>query len=269
MGKFEHLRAAWPAASDTGATLCLGLIATSLLAQPLLAGGGSPEKTPSASLEAPAPVQRPWKTMLSQEEKIAQRLNRVTFGPRPGEAELVRKMGLRKFLDQQLHPETLPDSAVAAKLAQLPTLSMTPEELVENYPPPGKGLKRQQGSGDSPEANKSGLNVKGEGPLNASGETRMEQMQAQTLEMSGPQRVINELAQEELLRAVYSNRQLQDVMVHFWMNHFNIFAEKGAVKWLVTSFERDTIRPRALGQFEDLLLATAKSRPCSFISTIG
>ena len=75
----------------------------------------------------------------------------------------------------------------------------------------------------------------------------------------GPQRVTLELAHEELLRAVYSERQLQEVMVQFWMNHFNIFASKGADRWLLTSFERDTIRPLTLGKFEDLLLATAQS----------
>jgi len=70
-----------------------------------------------------------------------------------------------------------------------------------------------------------------------------------------PRQAILELAQEELLRAVYSNRQLQEEMVQFWMNHFNIFAPKGADKWLLTSYERDTIRPHVMGKFEDLLVA--------------
>jgi uncharacterized protein (DUF1800 family) len=75
----------------------------------------------------------------------------------------------------------------------------------------------------------------------------------------GPRQVILELQLARLLRAVYSRRQLYEVMVDFWSNHFNVFATKGADRWLVTSYDRDTIRPHALGRFRDLLLATAKS----------
>src|SRR3989442_425747 len=62
-----------------------------------------------------------------------------------------------------------------------------------------------------------------------------------------------------ILRAVYSERQLQEVMVDFWTNHFNVFAGKGADRWLLISYDRDTIRPNTLGKFYDLLLADAKS----------
>ena len=68
-----------------------------------------------------------------------------------------------------------------------------------------------------------------------------------------------ELQQARVLRAVYSQRQLYEMMVDFWSNHFNIFAAKGADRWLTTSYDRDTIRPHALGKFRDLLLATAQS----------
>jgi uncharacterized protein (DUF1800 family) len=71
--------------------------------------------------------------------------------------------------------------------------------------------------------------------------------------------VVNELMQAKLLRAVYSERQLEEVMTDFWFNHFNVFINKGADRYLITSYERDTIRPHALGKFEDLLVATAKS----------
>ena len=77
--------------------------------------------------------------------------------------------------------------------------------------------------------------------------------------LKGPRRVLVELAREEIWRAVYSKRQLQEVMVQFWMNHFNIYALKGPDRWLLTSFERDVIRPHALDKFEDLLVATAQS----------
>jgi uncharacterized protein (DUF1800 family) len=74
-----------------------------------------------------------------------------------------------------------------------------------------------------------------------------------------PQRVVEELAMAKMTRAVYSERQLQQVMDDFWLNHFNVFAGKGEVKWYLTSYERDVIQPHALGKFKDLVTATAKS----------
>jgi uncharacterized protein (DUF1800 family) len=74
-----------------------------------------------------------------------------------------------------------------------------------------------------------------------------------------PQRISAELQASRILRAVYSERQLQEVMVDFWTNHFNVFAGKGADRWLLISYDRDTIRPNAMGKFSDLLLATAQS----------
>ena len=68
-----------------------------------------------------------------------------------------------------------------------------------------------------------------------------------------------ELQMSRILRAVYSERQLQEVMVDFWTNHFNVFAGKGADRWLLTSYDRDTIRPHTLGKFYDLLVADAQS----------
>ena len=77
--------------------------------------------------------------------------------------------------------------------------------------------------------------------------------------LNGPARIIGELAQAKLLRAVYSERQLYEVMVDFWSNHFNVFAAKGANRWLITAYDRDVIRLHAMGKFRDLLEATAKS----------
>src|SRR6266545_4633099 len=74
-----------------------------------------------------------------------------------------------------------------------------------------------------------------------------------------PQRITGELQASRILRAVYSERQLQEVMVDFWTNHFNVFAGKGADRWLLVSYDRDTIRPNAMGKFSDLLQATAQS----------
>jgi uncharacterized protein (DUF1800 family) len=78
-------------------------------------------------------------------------------------------------------------------------------------------------------------------------------------EMQPPRMIIVELQQARLLRSIYSQRQLFEVMVDFWSNHFNVFSAKGAVRWLTTAYDRDTIRPHALGKFRELLLATAQS----------
>src|SRR5216684_1001362 len=89
----------------------------------------------------------------------------------------------------------------------------------------------------------------------------MNQPQKETLlALNNPEQVVvDELMQAKMLRAVYSERQLDEVMTDFWFNHFNVFINKGADRYLLTSYERDAIRPHGLGKFEDLLVATAKS----------
>jgi len=89
----------------------------------------------------------------------------------------------------------------------------------------------------------------------------LEPRQKETLQaMNNPQSVVtDELVEAKLMRAIYSQRQLEEVMTDFWFNHFNVFIGKGADRVLITSYEQDVIRPRALGKFEDLLVATAKS----------
>jgi uncharacterized protein (DUF1800 family) len=156
------------------------------------------------------------------DRRVLHLLNRISFGPTASEVERVNRLGLSSFLEEQLHPERIPDPLIVEKLAGLRSLKLDSQELLELYPPPK--LARPQGS-----------------------------------PMQGPRQVIFELQQARLLRSVYSQRQLYEIMVDFWSNHFNVFAGKGADKWLVTSYDRDTLRPHALGRFRDLLLATAQS----------
>jgi uncharacterized protein (DUF1800 family) len=88
----------------------------------------------------------------------------------------------------------------------------------------------------------------------------MKPEQRETVEaMIQPQAVLGELAEAKLLRAVYSNRQLDEVMTDFWFNHFNVFIGKGPDRYMVSAYERDVIRPHALGKFKDILAATTKS----------
>jgi uncharacterized protein (DUF1800 family) len=165
---------------------------------------------------------------LTEEQQILHLLNRITFGPRPGEVERVRRMGLDKFLDEQLQPEAIDDSELEKRLIVLPTQQMASSELYQFYPP--QQVADQRASEKNPP------------PI-----------------FGRPQQIIGELVQQKIARAVSSNRQLQEVMTDFWFNHFNVFALKEANQWLVTGYERDVIRPRALGKFRDLLLATAQS----------
>ncbi len=207
-----------------------------------------PGKTLMAALagepagDAAPSVQNAWSEPVSSDQRALQLTRRITFGPRPGDLDRVRKMGPEAFLDQQLHPENLDDSDAEPRWSNLRTLSLTTEELMEDYPRPKKGQKRAARAAN------------GGGQTSDSMSMQMESSRPQL-----PRRIVAELAQEEILRAVYSRRQLQEVMVQFWMNHFNIYAFKGPERWMLTSFERDTIRPHTLGKFEDLLVATAQS----------
>jgi uncharacterized protein (DUF1800 family) len=304
-------------------------------------------------------------------------LQRLTFGPRPGDIDRVTAMGLDKWIDQQLHPEHVDDSALDARLAPFRTLHMDTREMVENFPSgpviravmegkkpmPSDPVKRAiyqaqidrirdreerkqetaaasnpptaapNGDATSPApnppvaANSSNNNstvpttntsdttatipehspaddrkaqsredklyadLKAEELLEKPPDERMKEVLQMSpeeqralssslkgpkadeflegmnpkqkeamLALSNPEQVVSdELMQAKLLRATYSERQLEEVMTDFWFNHFNVFIGKGPDRFLVTSYEREVIRPHALGKFEDLLVATAKS----------
>lgn len=163
---------------------------------------------------------------LNEDQRIYHFLSRTSFGPTREEFERVSRIGISAYLEEQLNPESISDLLVEEKVSGLRTMRLSSGELFDLYPPPR--LARERGM-----------------------DGRMA--------MAGPRVVILELQQARLLRSVYSRRQLYEIMTDFWSNHFNIFAAKGAERWLVTSYDRDTIRPDSLGKFKDLLLATARS----------
>ncbi len=180
-------------------------------------------------------------------------LSRTTFGPRPQDVEKVKRVGVEALLNEQLRPGNIDDSDVERKIAGLPTLALSPAELMEDYPAPKQQAKIQARQ----------ERMEGQPPGAPNQESMMARPapneMAPGMQAEGPRQVLMELAREQLWRAAFSQRQLQEVMVHFWMNHFNIYAEKGVNKWLLTSFEQDAIRPNALGNFSQLLTATAQS----------
>ena len=232
---------------------------------------------------------------LTEEQRIIHVLNRLGFGARPGDVERVKAMGLENYINQQLSPEKIVDSVAENKVRELSVLNMTTAELYEKYPQPGQLLKQLQARGmlpdDLAEARenrvKGGANSTAAGapkqndsmaaPEMAAEQTKNNQNNppANPLEnekyrkvieeyyrengLQRPQRIIAELQASRILRAVYSERQLQEVMVDFWTNHFNIFANKGADRWLLPAYDRDTIRPNAMAKFSTLLQATAQS----------
>ncbi|HEY2461241.1 MAG TPA: DUF1800 domain-containing protein [Candidatus Acidoferrum sp.] len=244
---------------------------------------------------------------LSAEEAIVHALNRLAYGPRPGDVEHIRQIGLAKWIEQQLNPNSIDDKALDARLDQYPTLRMNSARLIEEYPQVKQAakqevkqarleqrsdaaaatvandMKREQGGGaagaqddampppvqngqtvnDGPSPMKedvaAGQQAKGAGRRDALGGDPNNIPRAISEDSKRPQRVVAELSMAKVTRAIYSERQLQQVMDDFWFNHFNVFAGKGEDRWYLTSYERDVIEPHTLGKFKDLVTATAKS----------
>src|SRR5580765_6806514 len=163
-------------------------------------------------------------------------VDRLSFGARAGDVEHVKAIGIDRYLDEQLHPERLPDAGLDARLAEFTTLQLTSREIAEKFELPQQLARRAAA------ANGNASDFK---PNPA------EQQRANT--------PILELQEQKVLRAVYSTRQLQEVLVDFWFNHFNVDARKGADRFMLTEYEREVIRPHVFGKFRDLLGATAKS----------
>jgi uncharacterized protein (DUF1800 family) len=325
------------------------------------------------------------------ERRALHALNRLTFGPRPGDIQQVMATGVDRWIALQLHPERIDDSALNSRLEPLRTVRMSTKEIVEDFPDPQEIEQALNGKRSIPsdparhmiyevqiarlqdrKATKEAVSGKAEDKVSdaakeasgraANGSSDVASTASENATMSGPsgdsmtagtkndatmaaapdapakltpeeeeqarlreeqlytdlevqqlpslppdQRfkkvlgmslsaqltfaeclrggkgqeflegltpkqkeillamnypagvVINELAEAKLLRAIYSQRQLEEVMTDFWFNHFNVFVEKGLDRFMLTSYERDVIRPHALGKFEDLLVATAKS----------
>ena len=199
---------------------------------------------------------------LSEEEAIGHALNRLGFGPRPGDVERVRAMGLEGWIKRQLQPETLDDSRVMARLERYPTLTMSASELLRAFPQPQPAARRpgQDPAERRRERERSAAGVRPsemenerQGELQGERQGERQERKGETgtappapgeqrellrrrlldgdpdrrmrlAELTGPRRVIGELAAAKFTRAIYSERQLHEVMVDFWFNHFNVFA---------------------------------------------
>jgi uncharacterized protein (DUF1800 family) len=276
----------------------------------------------------PAQNAKLFQKSLNKNDQILHALDRLTFGPQPGDVEHLKKIGLKKWIDQQLHPEGIKENfALEAQLLPLESLRMTPMEAVQRYPPPQMIKAIADGKQQLPEDpilratverliarykvkkgletdSKSAAELEPVHPLNEVLEPwelqtlrsgapdrkrellesmppdKLEEMlvamprpqrqqlfnaaptdvRRKILLLNAPQQVVAyDLLESKLLRAIESNRQLAEELDDFWFNHFNVFYEKGADRFLIPEYERDAIRPNVLGKFRDLLEATAKS----------
>ncbi len=231
---------------------------------------------------------------LTENQKILHVLNRLGFGARPGDVEKVKSIGINKYIEQQLNPSSITDSVAEAKVKNLDVIKMSNEEIFAKYPSGqavlqavaeenGLGKKDLKGlreknknvpkADEAMSADKSVMKGamsnnemadKNKNIADVSPADRQKYQQQVTelyrkYELGRPQQITQQLNASRILRAVYSERQLNEAMVDFWTNHFNVYAGKAATRWLLPEYDRDVIRPNALGNFKDLLLATAKS----------
>ena len=193
---------------------------------------------------------------LTEDQKAIHLLNRLGFGARPGDVEKVRAMGLQKYIEQQLNAGTIDDSVAEKKVGNLEVFKMSTAEVFAKYPNPGALIRALEGNG----ANQNAAAQNPEEMTEAQRQERQQKLREyyQKYDLRPANQLLPQITSNRVLRAVYSERQLQEVMVDFWQNHFNVFAGKAAVRWYIPSYERDVLRKNALGNFKDLLIGTAQ-----------
>ena len=195
-------------------------------------------------------IQMPYKKEgLSEREAVEHLLSRLSFGARPGEVERVLAIGLEKWVQQQLE-HSLPDAALEKKLSGYDALALDNETIVNTYLNAGQVVRMMQKNGT--------LSKDSMAKLEKADYRKdlLKLMQEKGLKL--PQELNRQLVAQKLIRAVYSENQLQELMTDFWFNHFNVSVTKGQSQPYVLTYERDAIRPHTMGKFESLLKATAQ-----------
>lgn len=252
-----------------GAVLCVGVVAAQQDQQGQEMGekpaAAAPASNSTDSKPANIQLSKQFKgklpiTELTEDEAILHALNRLGYGPQAGEIEQVRQMGLEKWIEKQLKPDSIDDSALDARLGRYPTLRKSAAQLMAEFPQPNQAAKKEGVSKDQVQEERkekaraavAAVDAKGPSGPNTAAEKEL-------AKVVGPQRPVTELSMAKMDRAIYSQRQLEAQMEDFWFNHFNVYAGKNEDKWMLTPYVRDTIRPHTMGKFQDLLIATAKS----------
>ena len=214
----------------------------------------------AAGSSAPASQNRSAVPQKPDERTIVHVLNRLGFGAAPGDVERVRALGLAQYIDQQLQPTRIEDAATVARLAAFETLSKSTAEMARDYYVPAQMIRRdlqRQQAAQEPAANDVATTTADAAAKKNGVRDMMTPEQMETVRKE--REALGELMQAKILRAAYSERQLEEVMVDFWFNHFNVFSGKGQVRVYLNEYERDAIRPHVLGTFRELLEATAQS----------
>jgi uncharacterized protein (DUF1800 family) len=184
------------------------------------------------------------------DQQVQHVLGRLGFGPRPGDVTRVREMGIDRWIALQLAPERIDDRAAEAVVSSYEGLRIPTSELVSMYVQGQQAIRRAQRQSAQ------------QGDSSGKRELRAEALRADTglrARLRQTQRSMADVQSARLVRAVVSERQLNEVMTDFWANHFTVFAGKGITRLFIPAYERDVIRPHALGRFRDLLGAVAKS----------
>ncbi len=216
----------------------------------LVACASGPPVPVAAQSPAVAAVQQPMAPREQlPDEQILQVLNRLGYGPRPGDVASVRAMGVDRWIALQLTPGRIDDRAADSAIARYHLLDTPTSEILEAYREAIQARRQMQiaTQGDDSQSQQAARREY----LRANPKLRELQLRVQ-----GP---VNELMSAKLARAVLSKRQLDEVMVNFWENHFSVYVGKGQTRNFLAAYDRDVIRPHALGRFRDLLGAVAHS----------
>src|SRR5256714_6930895 len=175
---------------------------------------------------------------LSPQDSAFHALNRLAYGPRPGDVQRVAAEGVMRWIDRQLSPEEIDNERLAERERQFQILRYDRGDLAAMYVDAQRERRARK--------------------LAAAADTMADKSAADPIAQKG-RRLAGQFADLAVVRAALSERQLYEVMVDFWTNHFSVYLAKGADRFLTPDYIEHTIRPRAMGTFEDLLIATARS----------
>lgn len=180
-------------------------------------------------------------------QAAARLLDRFSFGPKPGQVDAVVAMGIDSWFEQQLEGNE-PNVSLDKRLANFKSLQLSNDSIVNRYLNAGQVIRLATRNGllnrDSIQADQAAYRAQVRQLMEQQGYLPIQELH-------------RELVVQKILRAAYSNNQLQEVLTDFWFNHFNVSATKNQCQQFIYTYERDAIRPNVLGNFKDLLLATA------------
>jgi len=184
------------------------------------------------------------KAGLTERQAAAHMLSRFSYGAKSGEIDAVVKMGLEKWFQQQLNAD-MADDSLNRMLSGYDAIKLSNAEVIKTYPKPAQILVMaiKDGAVDKDALSKT--------DKSAYREALTAYMQQKGLKPQ--QELFRQFINQKILRATYSNNQLQEMLTDFWFNHFNVSITKNDCSEFIPAYERDVIRPHVLGKFQDML----------------